>query len=138
MKRLPLPSLLLPLLLAGSALAQTPTDSPPPSENPKPALQISFEETAVAASGLTPGKQVIWFGVEHRIDADYSGEMAQKYAVGTVAADGTARLDLGHAPAPRSCSPPPTATGSPGRATSRGWGSGRGTRPTSSSTTAPF
>jgi hypothetical protein len=96
MKNLLPPSLLLPLLLAGGALAQTPPG------NPKPALLITFEETVVAASGLTPGKQVVWFGVEHRVDADYAGEMTQRYAVGTVAADGTARLDLGRAPAPRS------------------------------------
>jgi hypothetical protein len=45
---------------------------------------------------------VIWFGVEHRIDAEYSGEMAQHYQVGTAAADGTARLDLDRSIAPRS------------------------------------
>ena len=56
----------------------------------------------MTASGLTPGRPVIWFGVEHRIDAEYSGTMAQKYAVGTAAADGTARLDLGRSIAPRS------------------------------------
>jgi hypothetical protein len=96
MRSLLLPSLLLPWLLAGGAFAQDPQGTP------KPALQITFEDTSVAASGLTPGKAVIWFGVEHRVDADYSGEMAQHYEVGTVAADGTARLDLGRAPAPRS------------------------------------
>jgi hypothetical protein len=93
MRNLPFPlSLALALLVAAAVSAQ----------NPKPVLQIAFEETAVAASGLTPGKQVVWFGVEHRVDADYSGEMSQRYEVGTVAADGTARLDLGRAPAPRS------------------------------------
>src|SRR5436309_1154031 len=91
------PLSLLPALFI--ALASTALTAQAP---PKPTLQIAFEETAVAASGLTPGKQVVWFGVEHRVDADYSGEMAQRYAVGTVAADGTARLDLGRAPAPRS------------------------------------
>jgi hypothetical protein len=95
MRSLPL-SLALAFVLATSAAAQAPPG------NPKPALQIAFEATAVTASGLTPGQPVIWFGVEHRVDAEYSGEMAQHYQAGTVAADGTARLDLGHAPAPRS------------------------------------
>ncbi|HEY0558618.1 MAG TPA: hypothetical protein VGG20_30475, partial [Thermoanaerobaculia bacterium] len=95
------PPFLLPLALL-IALPSTPLTAQAPPGNPKPGLQIAFEETAVAASGLTPGKQVVWFGVEHRVDADYSGEMAQRYVVGTVAADGTARLDLGRAPAPRS------------------------------------
>lgn len=90
------PPALFITLASAALLAQAPPGSP------KPVLQITFEETAVAASGLTPGKQVVWFGVEHRVDADYSGEMAQRYQVGTVAADGTARLDLGRAPAPRS------------------------------------
>lgn len=97
MKNLPLPLsfLLLSLfvVIADPAFAQKPD---------KPGPQIAFEDAAVVASGLTPGKPVIWFGVEHRIDAEYSGEMAQRYDAGTAAADGTARLDLGHAPAPRS------------------------------------
>ena len=64
--------------------------------------KISFEESAVTASGMTPGKAVVWFGVEHRVDAEYSGDIFQFYRTGTAAADGTARLDLDHAPAPRS------------------------------------
>ena len=95
------PLFLLPLALL-IALASTALTAQAPPGKPGPTLQIAFEETAVAASGLTPGRQVVWFGVEHRVDADYSGEMAQRYEVGTVAADGTARLDLGRAPAPRS------------------------------------
>src|ERR1700709_6868 len=95
------PLFLLPLALL-IALASTALTGQAPPGKPGPTLQIAFEETAVAASGLTPGRQVVWFGVEHRVDADYSGEMAQRYEVGTVAADGTARLDLGRAAAPRS------------------------------------
>jgi hypothetical protein len=87
-------SLLLFLLLAGTAFAQGNSGKPDP--------QIAFDDTAVTASGLTPGKPVIWFGVEHAVDAAYSGDMAQHYSAGTAAADGTARLDLGRAPAPRS------------------------------------
>lgn len=96
-KILPL-SLLLAALLAAAAFAQgSPQDKPG-----KPGVALAFEDAAVTASGLTPGRPVIWFGVEHRIDAEYSGEMAQRYEVGTAAADGTARLDLGRSIAPRS------------------------------------
>jgi hypothetical protein len=91
-----LPSLLplpLCLLLAGTALAQG---------NPeKPAPRITFEDSGVSASGLTPGKQVVWFGVEHAVDAEYSGELTRRYEVATAGADGTAHLDLGRAVAPR-------------------------------------
>lgn len=79
------------LLMAVAAVAQG-TPSP----------QITFDERAVVASGLTPGKSVAWFGVEHRIDALYSGEMTQRYDIGTAAADGTARLELPQSAAPRS------------------------------------
>jgi hypothetical protein len=68
----------------------------------KQTVALAFEDQTVVASGLTPGKQVVWFGVEHRIDAELSGEMARHYRVGTAAADGTARLDLAQPPAPRS------------------------------------
>jgi hypothetical protein len=91
-------SLLVLFLLAGTAFAQGSSQDKPP----KSGVTIAFEDAAVTASGLTPGGAVIWFGVEHRIDAEYSGEMAQRYQVGTAAADGTARLDLGHSIAPRS------------------------------------
>jgi hypothetical protein len=94
-------SLLLGLLIAGVAFAQE-TAQGSPGRPAKPAPQIAFEASALVASGLTPGDRVVWFGVEHRIDAEYSGEMAQRYGTGTVAADGTARFDPGHAVAPRS------------------------------------
>jgi hypothetical protein len=100
MRSLPL-SLVLALIFsgvrAGAAVAQAPPDPLKPA-----AIQIAFEDAAVTASGLTPGRQMIWFGVEHRVDPDYSGTMAQHYAAAAVAADGTARLELDHAPAPRS------------------------------------
>ena len=83
------------LLLASAAFAQ---DNPAKPDKP----QIVFAETAVVASGLTPGQTVVWFGVEHAIDAEYSGEISQHYDTVKVAADGTARLDLQQAPAPRS------------------------------------
>ncbi|HTG33117.1 MAG TPA: hypothetical protein VLB76_09315 [Thermoanaerobaculia bacterium] len=89
-----LSSLLLGLLIAGAATGQ---GTPPPSDP-----QLTFEDSAVVASGLTPGKAVAWFGVEHRIDPGYSGEMIQRYDVGTAAADGTARLELPQPLAPRS------------------------------------
>ena len=81
----------LDLLIAGTAVAQG-----------QPHPRITFADKAVLASGLTPGRTVVWFGVEHRVDAEYSGDMTQRYAVGTAAADGTARLELAQSPAPRS------------------------------------
>jgi hypothetical protein len=95
MRSLPSLSLLLLLLLAGAALAQS--DKP---VTPDP--RIAFEESAVVASGLTPGKPVAWFAVEHRIGADFGGDIAQRYDAGTAAADGTARLDLAQPAAPSS------------------------------------
>ncbi len=90
MRRLPLLlALLLPLVLVGNASAQT-------------GPQIAFDASSVTASGLTPGQAVVWFGVEHAVDSEYSGEMTPHYSAATAAADGTARLDLGRAPAPRS------------------------------------
>ncbi len=86
-----LPLFLLALLIAGTAVVQG-----------QPHLRITFAGTRVLASGLTPGKPVVWFGVEHRVDAEYSGDMTQRYDVGTAAADGTARLELAQVPAPRS------------------------------------
>lgn len=51
--------LLLPLLLrSASAEAQ---GNPEPPGPPRP--KIAFEETAVVASGLSPGEKVVWFGV---------------------------------------------------------------------------
>src|SRR3954470_6725672 len=47
---------------------------------------------AVRASGLTPGKPVVGLGVEYRVDAEFSGDLTERYEVGTTAADGTARL----------------------------------------------
>jgi hypothetical protein len=94
-RKLLLPSSLLLLsLAAGTVFAQ--------QKPGKPGVAITFEDAALTASGLTPGRPVVWFGVEHRIDAEYSGEMALRREVGTAAADGTARLDLGRAIAPRS------------------------------------
>jgi hypothetical protein len=89
-----LSSLLLGLLTGGAVLAQ----GAPPPPDPK----LTFEDSAVVASGLTPGKTVVWFGVEHRIDAAYSGDMTQYSRTGTAAADGTARLELSQTLAPRS------------------------------------
>jgi hypothetical protein len=65
-------------------------------------VELTFKGQTVAASGLTPGKPVVWFGVEHRIDAGYSTDLTQHYEVGTAAADGTATLDLSQPPSPRS------------------------------------
>jgi hypothetical protein len=59
-------------------------------------------DQALTASGLTPGQPVVWFGVEYRVDAEFSGDLTQRYEVGTAAADGTAHLDLPQSPAPRS------------------------------------
>lgn len=58
---------------------------------------ITFEDRAVVASGLSPGKSMAWFGVERLVDADYSSDLYQHYKTDTVASDGTARLTLDRA-----------------------------------------
>jgi hypothetical protein len=83
-------SVVVGLLVAGAAWGQAQK------------VALTFEDQAVVANGLTPGKPVVWFGVEHRIDAELSGEMVRHYQIVTAAADGTARLDLTQAPAARS------------------------------------
>src|SRR3954468_17884959 len=65
-------------------------------------VRLTLEDQAVKASGLTPGKPVVWLGVEHRLDAGFSNDLTQRSQVDTAAADGTARLDLTQPPAPRS------------------------------------
>jgi hypothetical protein len=64
--------------------------------------QITFETSAVVATGLAPGDAVVWYGVEYRIDAEFSGDIKQHLESGTVAADGTVRLDLDQPVADRS------------------------------------
>lgn len=59
-----------------------------------PGPRISFEENAVVASGLTAGEKAVWLGVERRIDEEFSTELAPRYGLEPVAADGTARLAL--------------------------------------------
>jgi len=80
----------LGLLVAGPALGQGQS------------VRLTLGDQAVTASGLTPGKPVVWLGVEYRVDAEFSGDLTERYEVGTTAADGTARLDLPRPPAPRS------------------------------------
>ena len=72
------------LLVSAASWAQTPRQSP----------AITFEDGAAVASGLTPGKSVVWFGVELRVDAEYTTSRTERYHVGTVAPDGTARFTL--------------------------------------------
>jgi hypothetical protein len=86
------------LLLCGlltAALAQNAVAQARPRPAGKSLPQITFEDSAVVASGMTPGQGVIWFGVEHAVDAGFSGDIYQHYNSGVAAADGTARLDLG-------------------------------------------
>jgi len=86
--------LLLPL---GPLQSQGNPGTPAP-----PALKLTFEAQAVVASGLTPGEKVVWFGVEHRIDADFSRQLVRRFDLADVGADGGARLALQQPPAPRS------------------------------------
>jgi len=83
-------SVVLALLVAGPALGQGQS------------VRLAFGDQAVTASGLTPGKPVVWFSVEYQVDAGYSSSLTQRYETGTAEADGTARLDLAHPPSPRS------------------------------------
>jgi hypothetical protein len=73
-----------------------------PGTPPRQELKLAFEAQAVVASGLTPGKKVVWFGVEHRIDAELSRELVRRFDIASVGADGTARLSLNQPPATRS------------------------------------
>ncbi len=84
-------SLVLGLALLSAAMAEAQgTPSPPP----KPQPRIAFEEKAVVATGLTPGGTVAWFGVQRRVDADFSGEIVRLWDAGKAGADGSARIDL--------------------------------------------
>ena len=65
-------SSVLVLLLTPAAFAQVPPG--------QPTAQLSFETSAVVASGLTPGDSVAWFGVEYRVDAEFSGDITQHFA----------------------------------------------------------
>jgi hypothetical protein len=58
---------------------------------------IAFEDRAVVASGLSPGKSMVWFGVERLVDADYSSTLYHHYTTDTAASDGTVRLTLDRA-----------------------------------------
>jgi len=60
-------------------------------------VTITFEDSAVVASGLSAGKTMVWFGVERLVDADYSSDLYQHYKTDTVAADGTAHFTLDRA-----------------------------------------
>lgn len=73
-----------------------------PSWGQGQSVQLTFGDQAVTASGLTPGKSVVWLSVEYRIDAEFSSDLTERSEIGTAAADGTARLDLPQPPAPRS------------------------------------
>lgn len=79
------------LTISGTARAQT-----------KPEPRIAFEETAVVASGLTPGKAVAWLGVERIVDADLAAEVVRRSMTRTAGEDGVSRLELGRAVAQRS------------------------------------
>ena len=59
-----------------------------------PEPRITFEENAVVASGLTAGQKVAWFGIERRVDEEFSFELIPHYLLEPVAADGVARLEL--------------------------------------------
>ncbi len=59
---------------------------------PEPSL--SFGEDEVSASGLTAGEKAVWFGVERRIDEEFSTELVRHQGLENVAVDGTAQLVL--------------------------------------------
>ncbi len=54
------------------------------------------------ATGQTPGGKGAWFGIQKRVDADFSGEIVRLWDAGTVGEDGTARIDLPKPISPRS------------------------------------
>ncbi|HSG41503.1 MAG TPA: hypothetical protein VLE27_17810 [Thermoanaerobaculia bacterium] len=68
----------------------------------EPEPRVAFEETAVVASGLTPGKPVAWLGVERIVDADLAAEVVRRSTTRTAGSDGVSRLELGRSAAQRS------------------------------------
>lgn len=72
------------------------------AQTPPPKPGIAFETQTVVASGLTPGNPVVWFGVERRVDPDFSTQVVRHTEVDTAGADGTARFSLGREVAVRS------------------------------------
>ena len=95
-------SLVLGLVLLSAITAGSVTAQGTPPSSPKPQPRISFEEKAVVATGLTPGGTAAWFGVQRRVDADFSGEIVRLWDAGMVGADGSARIDLPTPVSPRS------------------------------------
>jgi hypothetical protein len=75
------PSLLVLALCPGAAAAVEPT--------------ISIEPQAIVASGLTPGGQVVWFGVARQI-AERTATLVRRERIATDDdKDGSVRLELG-------------------------------------------
>lgn len=79
---------LLTLLILPPLLAQ------PVEGQSSPEPKITFEESALSVTGVPAGGTVVWFGVERRVDEEFSTEVAPHYALEPVQVDGTARLEL--------------------------------------------
>lgn len=88
MRRRP-PPLSLGLLLLGLSLMPGPAGA-----QARPEPRIAFAENAVTASGLTPGKAVVFFGVERIVDPDHAAELVQHVEEMAAGADGVSRLEL--------------------------------------------
>lgn len=87
MRRKHLPySTLFPGLVALALFAAPPARAQAP--------QIVWSSDSLAASGFTPGGQIVWFGVERRVDPDFSADVVSYRSTTQAAADGSSLLDL--------------------------------------------
>jgi hypothetical protein len=71
------------------------------AQPPQPKPVLAFSADGLAASGLTAGGTVVWYGLERRVD-DYTLQIVRHAQTSAAAADGTAALALGRAAAPAS------------------------------------
>jgi hypothetical protein len=56
--------------------------------------QIEWGSESLQATGFTPGGQIVWFGVERRIDPDLSADIVSYFRATTAAGDGSSLLAL--------------------------------------------
>ncbi len=80
-------------VLLGLLAGLPPRLSAQPSEAPA-RLTLSFEGTAVVASGLRSGGQVVWFGVARELDDGWATIVRREEVASDTDGDGVVRLEL--------------------------------------------
>jgi hypothetical protein len=81
--------LIIPLLAVRAAGAQGNPTTPA-----QPDLKLAFEKSAVVASGLPPGSQVVWFGVARQISQHTATIVRRETVIADDDKDGAVRLEL--------------------------------------------